>query len=41
MMPGILGVLGRDRNDNGLAMAFSLLIRRFDEVIDRHNSYQR
>jgi hypothetical protein len=40
-MPGILGVLGRDRSDNGLAMAYSLLIRRFDEVIDGYNSYQR
>jgi hypothetical protein len=41
IMPGILDVLGRDRNENGLAMAYSLLIRRFDEVIDKYNAYQK
>ena len=41
MMPGILNVLGRQKGDPSLAMAYSLLIKRFDEVIDKYNSYQR
>jgi predicted RNase H-like nuclease (RuvC/YqgF family) len=42
MMPSILGALGKDRGgDNSLAMSYALLIKRFDEVIDRYNSSQR
>lgn len=38
-MPSVLNVLSS--KDNSLAMAYSLLIRRFDEVIDRYNSSQK
>lgn len=41
MMPAVLAALGRDKADNSLAMAYGLLLRRFDEVIDRFNAYQR
>jgi hypothetical protein len=40
MMPSILNIVNKER-DNSLSMAYSLLINRFDEVIDRMNSYQK
>jgi hypothetical protein len=40
MMPSILSVLNKEK-DTSLSMAYSLLIRSFDEVIDRYNSYQQ
>lgn len=40
-MPSVLGALGKSGADNSLTMAYSLLLKRFDEVIDKYNSYQR
>jgi hypothetical protein len=39
MMPSIASALGE--KDNSIALAYSLLIKRFDAVIDGYNSYQR
>lgn len=39
MMPSILNALNKD--NNSLATGYTLLLRRFDEVIDRFNSYQK
>jgi hypothetical protein len=41
MMPGVLNVLGRKRGNSSLELAYSLLVKRFDEAIDQYNSYQR
>ena len=35
MMPSIMNSLSRD--NQSLTMAFSVLIKRFDDIIDKHN----
>lgn len=39
-MPSILNLINKER-DGSLSAAYVLLIQRFDEVIDRCNSYQK
>ena len=39
-MPSVLNVLNSGQN-NGLSLAYTLLIKRFDEVIDKYNSFEK
>lgn len=40
IMPGVLSSLSKEK-DGSLSLAYSLLVKRFDEVINRYNSYER